>query len=163
MNYLKLNSLRSFLYASSLAIVAFSMLVLSSCSKDDKDPTPANEIRDDEGLTIELEWSTGGSVSQSQEDQDLDLFLYKGTTLVDGSASVSSFEEVGLSGLLSDGDYKVSMEVFDEHAANWTVYIKGTKSNTTKTYTGSVSTSDYGATIEVLTLNKSGNKYTITQ
>jgi hypothetical protein len=137
------------------------ILLMNACSKDD--PKPANQIADEDGLTIDLEWSTGGSISQSLADLDLDLYLRKGTQLVDQSIYGSQFENVSLSGLYSDGDYTVEIEVLDGVSASYTLFVEGIKSSSKKSYSGTISVSENGATITCVTISKKGNTYTISQ
>jgi hypothetical protein len=137
-------------------------LMLLSCSSSDE-PSDPRIITDDSGLDIDLEWTTGGSISQSQNDTDLDLKIRKGTTTVDYAYSLS-FEKVQLLDIYADGEYIIELEVASiAKATSYTVFFSGIKSNEVKQYQGSVSTSEKGSIIEFIRITKSGKKYTLSR
>lgn len=135
------------------------LFYLMSCSGPD--PVDAREITDATGLNIDLEWSTSGSIAQSLNDVDLDIRLFKGTTQVDNSLTYS-FEQVELKNIYADGEYSLEIEVAAADVnADYTVYISGIETNTTKEYEGTITPSDNGVKIEFLTIRKTGTRYII--
>jgi predicted transcriptional regulator with HTH domain len=153
----------SFKQQPKALLIITLIFLIASCS-DSSEPTPSNEIRDESGLNIDLEWSTGGSFAQSISDLDLDLVLLKGSTKVDQSLSYSSFEQVALSDIYADGTYIVQVKVESaSKPSDYKVFIKGILSNTSKQYDGKISTSEEGSVIEFITITKEGTKYTLSR
>lgn len=152
-NYLKLFS----------CIIALSFLV--ACGDSDEPELSENEILDDSGLVIILEWTTGGSATKAVEDVDLDLTLLVGDEEVDDSSWSTSFEEVELSGLLADAEYRVQIVAYRTDAASdFTLYVEGKASNTTLEYTGSFSAADgdnEASFPDFVKIKKEGKKYTV--
>lgn len=150
------------------ALMLFSaVVVLNSCSKDDE--VPANLIEDADGITIDLDWTTGGSEAQAKDDYDLDLKLYdEDDNLIDESASGSEFESMGdFFTILDDGDYTVAIRVYsvDDDVtadADWTITVDGVTVNKPQTFEGSIAPNEEGDYINLVTVKKAGNKYTIT-
>lgn len=134
---------------------------LASCSADEE-PQAENEIIDEGGLEITLEWSTGGSSSQSIDDVDLDLDLVLGEDRVDDSSSSFSFESVELSAFFADGTYDVNVEYFGgQSAVTYTLFVDGKITGRSLEYTGVFESSDAGTTITDINIRKEGNVYTI--
>lgn len=144
--------------------ILFSLViaVVSSCStNEDVDP---DKLKDTSGLNIDLEWTTGGSITQSLTDVDLDLKLMKGTTVVDESLHYSSFERVSLKDIYSDGEYTLVIEFeYGKKGADYTVFLNGIQSGTSKKYESQVAGSDVGATIDFLKIVKRGTEYSFSK
>ncbi|MBK6265892.1 hypothetical protein JKA74_12690 [Marivirga sp. S37H4] len=139
------------------------LATIFSCSGVEEDKLPENVIKDDGGLVIELEWSTGGSVSQAQADADLELFLFKGDTEVDASVNYASFEQVELKDIYADDKYLITVEYYSgEVAVDYTIYVRGESTSESITYTGSFLSTDKGLIVEYLEIEKSGDEYAIT-
>jgi hypothetical protein len=147
--------------SSSIFFLSVLLYTLQSCSGPD--PVDAREINDSEGLNIDLEWTTGGSLAQSKDDVDLDIRLLKGTTVVDQGFTLS-FEHVELKNIYADGEYSLKIDVATANAGStYKVYVSGINSSEKKEYQGTTTTSDEGATIEFLTIRKTGSRYIIQQ
>ncbi|MFA0964782.1 hypothetical protein AB9P05_23440 [Roseivirga sp. BDSF3-8] len=149
-----------------LTMMLLPMLVfVAACgSSEDEEPLPANEISDTEGVSIVLEWSTGGSNTQSLDDVDLDMVLMKGTTEVDESSRISSFEDVTLEPIFADGEYSVDLEYYSGSVnVSFTVYVIGINSSRTLEYTGSFSADEGGNASwpGFLTITKTGDTYSV--
>jgi hypothetical protein len=141
------------------ALMLFSaVVVLNSCSKDDDDPS--NVITDGDGIRVELEWSTGGTVAQAKIDADLDLYIYEEDgVIVESSASSSDFESIDL-GDLSDGEYIVNVIVFDaSEDGDFTVRVEGMDVSDSFTFEGDFESTDTAT--EFVRITKDGDKYTI--
>lgn len=150
------------------ALMLFSaVVVLNSCSKDDE--VPGNVIEDADGVTVELEWTTGGSEANSLLDYDLDLYILdEDGDLALSSADADEFEliEGSIFELLPDGEYTAAVYVYDVDTtddADFTLTVNGESVNKPQTFEGSVSSSDDSERFEVATIIKSGNKYTINE
>lgn len=139
-----------------------------SCSSDDDEKLPDGVIEDSSGLSFTLEWTTGSTSTQALEDADLDIYLYNSDDdLVSGSQSSQDFETMELSHLLADDEYYVTIYPFTVDAnTTFTLYVEGTNSGTSYSYSGTFTSSDdengsyYPDFINIV---KSGNTYTITQ
>ena len=143
----------------------FAALILTTSCGEEEEQLPDNVIEDEAGLVIQLEWTTGGSVSNSISDTDLELFLYKGDTKVDGSERSTDYEDVELSGLLADGEYRVQINVFSiEKATDFTLFVIGSESERSVEYTGSFGVDEDDAFFpEFVTIVKAGETYTISK
>ncbi len=142
-----------------LTIASFNFI---SCGEDE-DPLPPDTVIDSGGLTIELEWSSGGSFSDAISAADLELELTIDDEVLDQSISTTRFESVSLSNFLADANYSVGVDVFSiSDDVTFTVFVKGVESETTLEYTGSFDSEDDGASFpDFLTITKSGDTYTI--
>lgn len=146
-----------------LVLCAAAALGLTCCGEEEK--LPAGEIEDSKGLKLQLEWTTGGSATAALNEADLDLVLYKGDIEVDQSKRSSSFEEVELSGLLADGEYRASIKIYSaEKKADFELFVVGQNSETSLEYTGSFTVSDASIKAEYpdfVKITKKGTRYTI--
>ena len=156
-----------FLTLTSALLLFSAVIVLNSCSKDDE--VPANVIEDAQGLSVDLEWTTGGSATQATDDYDLDLKLYnEDNDLIDESTSGSEFETMGeFFTVLDDGEYTVAIRVYsvDEDVtadADYTITVDGVSVNKPQVFEGSISPEDENDYINLVTITKAGNKYTVT-
>jgi hypothetical protein len=143
------------------ALMLFSaVVVLNSCSKDDEDP--ANVITDGDGIRIELEWTTGGTVAEAKDEADLDLSVDTSDgDDVASSSSFSEFEAVNL-GDLTDGEYIVNVYMFGVDASgDFTVRVEGLDVSDSFSFSGDFAADDDGDITEFLRITKSGDKYTI--
>lgn len=144
-----------------IAVIALSLF--GSCSGNDE-PKDPKIITDDNGLIIDLEWSTGGSTSQSLNEVDLDLRLLKGTTVVESSLSGYSFEQVEIKDIYSDGEYVLQIVVdYASKGSNYSVFVSGIKSKEVKEYNGTTTAAEQGASIEFIKIIKQGNKYNLSR
>lgn len=145
-----------------LPVLAFMV----ACGETSEDPKPSNEITDTQGVTISLEWSTGGSASQSLNSADLDLYLLKDASEIESSEYASSFEDVSINSVYTDGTYGIDIEFYSGTSdVDFTLYVTGKDSQTTLEYTGSFDASEAGNTIwpDFVQITKSGNTYTVSQ
>lgn len=148
-----------------LSILSLLLLAVFACSDTEQEEiiTPDNVIRDSEGLTIRLEWSTGGTDSQAQDDVDLELFLTRNNNDVDTSDEFG-FEQVQLEDTNDDGRYLVRVQYFSGmENIEYTFEIDGISSGESLTYTGTISADDKGTTLDYLAIQKSGDTYTVTE
>lgn len=140
-------------------------LQFSACSSDDGPSVAANEILDTEGLTIQLEWSTGGSTTQALQDIDLDLGLVLEQEEIDASVNFLSFESVSIRNFFADGDYTVAVEYFSgDKDVTYTLFISGQTDDSNSRvleYEGQFSAGDEDAIINDLTITKEGNRYSV--
>ena len=148
----RLPQLLSFLLLSSLLI---------ACNKD-KDPViPANVISSDQGLLIELEWSTGGSTSQALYDSDLDLYLDLGNTAVEASENTSAFESIHLRDVFRNGTYDVYIGAIDvSRRTNYKLFVSSPGSGVVHQYTGYLMPGEKGE-LRYLSIRKDGRRYTL--
>lgn len=159
---MKKNQLFRFLTIGMLA------LGVVSCKKDDNDAPPANQIEDATGAKTTLTWThdDGSSAANS----DIDIYLYKGTGVNKVptqyfSDGVSTSETFNLISSLADGDYTITGD-FINVAANGKMNFSFDGMAVAKKYEikGIVfTTAQAGIEKDLIKINKSGNKYTITQ
>ena len=147
----------------TIVTLVFALIHFISCSGSEE-PTDPKQMEDESGLDIDLEWTTGGSISQSLMDVDLDFILKKGTTIVDESDNYYSYENFQLKDIYSDGTYTIEIIVASvSKTASYKVFISGIKSKEVKQYDGSLTASEKGSTIEFITITKVGSKYTLSR
>jgi hypothetical protein len=142
------------------------LVFMAACGDTSEEPQPSNEITDAQGVTISLEWSTGGSTSQSLSSADLDLYLFKDAAEIESSDYASSFEDVSINSVYSDGVYDIDIEFYSGTSdVNFTLYVTGKESQRTIQYTGSFEASEAGNTTwpDFVQITKTGNTYTISQ
>lgn len=148
---------------SLFAGLMLSVAMLGACSGGDTEPVPANVVNTSEGLTIELEWTTGGTTSDAKANADLDLFLLKGETKVATSASYS-FESVLVQDVYADAEYVVRVLGYEvAKNTNYTLYVKGDDEGELKSYEGVFNAGDTDLPVDFLKIRKSGTTYTITE
>ena len=148
-------------------LTAFAVATLVSCKKDDKDP--ANVITDANGLKTSISWT---STATSPSNIDLDIYLYQGTgsnktsTNYYSNSSTGSSETFTLPNTLADGDYTVTVDYFDVPAAGKINFSFAGNSANGATYSindVNFTTTQDGTEPDVIKINKSGNKYTVTK
>jgi hypothetical protein len=145
----------------SIILALLCLVGVLSCKLTEKEVIPENVIISEDGIVLNLEWTTGGSAAQSLDDVDLDLILNWGTDVVDVSAS-TSFEEVKIENFYADGTYLVNVEYFEGSSiVDYSLYLRGTSSSDNFLYKGSLKSTDTGAYVDFIEINKSGNHYTI--
>lgn len=147
-----------------LKFTFLSLLITAvfACSTTEEETLPDNVIRDSEGLVIELEWSTGSSATQAQNDADLELFLLKDTDQIESSTGYFSFEKVDIKDIYADGTYLVQVKYYSgDVAVDYTLYLKGGSSSESINYTGTFRADDEGLSVDYLEVQKTGDKYTI--
>lgn len=156
-----MEKMRNFLKHTILMLGMVSIVMIVSCGEEEPLEVE-NEIVDGSGLKITLEWSTGGSVSQSMEEVDLDLDLIFGDEAIDSSSSSFSFESVDLSSFFSDGNFDVVVEYFRGSVnVDYTIFVEGASTGEILEYEGIFAASDAGLTITDISIIKDGNVYTI--
>lgn len=121
-----------------------------------------NEIRDPEGVKIELTWTN--SASSPTTGADLEFYVRQDYNSLIYSSNYNSFEEVEITpGFLNDGDY--SLEVYVDNISlvtNYTITITG--KSTGKTYSqkfGPINANDNNSLLKPLSLTVLGNKYSV--
>ncbi len=147
-----------------LAGMMLGLAMMSACSGSEEEPVPANVVNSNAGITIELEWTTGGTSSDATTDADLELYLMKGTTEVAVSDFASRFETVTLQDVYADAEYLVQVEAFRATKnTSYTLYVKGDNEGEMKSYTGVFNAGDAGLKVDFLKVKKAGNTYTIAE
>jgi hypothetical protein len=157
---MKKNQLFRFLTIGMLA------LGVVSCKKDDDAP-PANQIEDASGIKTTLTWThDDGSTAANS---DIDITLYKGTGankvptayFSDGSTAIETFNLIST---LADGDYTITTETYNvSSAGKMNFSFDGLTAAKKYEIKGIVFTSAQANTErDLIKINKSGNKYTIT-
>ncbi|UII23724.1 hypothetical protein [Fulvivirga ligni] len=135
-------------------------VIVAACGTTE-DPLPSNVVKNSEGLNIDLEWSTGGSSSQSMEDVDLDLYLEKDGKVIDESTYIQ-FEQVSILDHYADGEYEVKVKFYDgTKRADYSLFVNGFDSNENILFTSYFLASDEGTTLTYLKIIKEGDEYTI--
>lgn len=148
---------------SLFAGLMMSVAMLGACSGD-TEPVPANVVNTSAGLTIELEWTTGGTTSDAITNADLDLYLIKGGQEISDSDNSYSFESISIPDVYADAEYLVQVEGYRVYKnTNYTLYVKGDDEGELKTYTGVFNAGDTELEIDFLKIKKSGSTYTITE
>ncbi|GAA5041664.1 hypothetical protein GCM10011506_43480 [Marivirga lumbricoides] len=144
-----------------LTFLSCLIIAVFACSSTEEETIPDNVIIDSEGLIIDLEWSTGGSATQATTDADLDLFLTNGTKDLKSSVG-SSFEQVDIEDIYSDGSYTITVEYYrGSKAVDYTLYLRGGSSSESIKYTGTFRSDDAGLSVTYLEIAKVGDRYTI--
>ncbi|WP_224999502.1 hypothetical protein [Cesiribacter sp. SM1] len=147
-----------------LAGMMLGLAVMSACSGTEEEPLPANVMSSNAGVTVELEWTTGGTSSDATRYADLELYLMKGTSEIDVSAAFSSFESVSLSDAYADAEYLVQVEAYRvEKNTSYTLYVKGDNEGEIKSYTGVFNSGDSDIKVDFLKIKKAGSTYTIAE
>lgn len=146
-----------------LVILLASVVFLNACS--DPEEKPKNVITDTDGITIDLKWSTGGNAETSISDSDLELYLYESATeIFDYSTNSYSFETISLGASEDNGTYTVAVDSYRVGKnTNYTITIDGVTASNSYTFNSSYSSGDTDHEIKVLTIVKSGSKFTITE
>lgn len=149
-----------FLFISLLITAVFS------CTDNEEEILPdtnENVITDKEGITIRLEWSTGGTDSQSQDDVDLELLLTNNGNEVDASDEFG-FEQVVLRDSNDEGTYLISVQYFSgEEDIDYVFYLTGIESAESVSYSGTITAADQGLTNNYLQIEKDGDTYIISE
>jgi hypothetical protein len=138
-----------------------ALLTIGACSDDEP---KAKSITDADGIVITLTWITDGTAAQALEDYDLDISAVNVAELeIEGSGNFDAFEEFSLEGTNSDGDWVLSVDVYENNNGKPVDYIV-TISGGGKEYEFEgdfAANSEAGDADEVLTITKAGDKYTI--
>lgn len=143
--------------------IAFCIIILSLSACDvDNENVPNNVIVSDSGITIDLEWDTGGSVNQAIGEVDLDMGLFLGNTEVDFASSQNTFEQVFIEPFFVDGIYIVEVIYFDGIAdADFRTFVRGTGAIDNKVFESRVRLEEVGTAFDYLEIEKTGNRYRI--
>lgn len=140
------------------------LIFMAACGGSEDDPQPNNVISDSQGVTISLEWSTGGTVEEAKNEADLDLKVVRDGNTVASSSSFSSFEETSLTSANSDASYDVQVKYYGGSAdVTFTVIVTGIASGASVEYTATFDSEDGGTGLydDFITITKEGNDYTI--
>ena len=151
-----------------LQLLAVSMVLIgfTACKKDKE---PANEISDSTGLKTSLNWSLNGGGTALGTDIDMELYKGTGATKVSTGISASSstaFESFVMPASLEDGDYTIEVDYYDLSDAGKMNFTFQGNSNANLTYEIkdiAFALSENFDTKDVIRINKSGNKFTITK
>ncbi|GAA5041668.1 hypothetical protein GCM10011506_43490 [Marivirga lumbricoides] len=148
------------------SFISLLIIIVFSCTDNEEEILPdtnENVITDTDGITIRLEWSTGGSDDQAQDDVDLELFLSRNGNEVDASDEFG-FEQVQLQNINDDGRYIVAAQYFSgEKDIDYDFNLTGIESGESLSYSGSISAEDQGLTINYLEIQKDGELYSINE
>jgi hypothetical protein len=136
---------------------------LSACG--DPEPSPSNEIKDSQGIKIDLDWTTTGSTNDALTDADLDLYVYKGGVEVLASEASFAFERITFDpNLYADGEYTIKVYSFKvSKNANYVVTVNGNSVDKPYEFTSNFVANDTDRFVATLTVTKTGNKYTVKQ
>jgi hypothetical protein len=143
----------------TLSVVIF----LSSCGGKDEDSSPANTIDDSSGIKVDLDWTTGGSVNDALVEADLDLWIYKNQTKVLDSSHGGSFERIEFDpDLYADGTYNVVVYLYsNSKQVNYNVTVNGVTVSKPITTSSTFAAEEESHEVDLITIVKSGSKYTI--
>jgi hypothetical protein len=144
------------------AILITGFVALISCSSEEE--VPSNVIKDDSGIKIDLDWSTGGTVNDALADADLDLIIYKNNVEVLSSKNVASFERIEFDpNLYADGTYVMAIYLYsNDEDVNYTATVNGITVSKPYTFSSNFATEDDNLEVKALNIVKSGNSYTVT-
>jgi hypothetical protein len=136
-----------------------ALLTIGACSDDEP---KAKSITDADGVVITLTWITDGTPAQALEDADLDIFAISTTELL-GSSSGSEFEEFEINGTHDDGEFTLTVDLFENTAGKAVDYIVtisggGKEYEFDGDFAADAADGDFDT---VLTVTKAGDKYTI--
>ncbi|MCX2743921.1 hypothetical protein OO013_08590 [Mangrovivirga sp. M17] len=144
----------------------FLLIIFVGCSPlEEGENKPANTIIDSDGVNVVLEWTTGGTVTESYQEADLDLYI--GTTNSAANAELKStgygFEQIEIGSIYADKTYYVMVKYFSGTArADYTIYVQGLSPNgETLTYDGYFLSDDDGLISQVITITKNQDRYSI--
>lgn len=134
-----------------------------SCS--DPKETPSDVIEDADGIKVDLDWTTGGSINDALSEADLDLLIYKDGNEVLSSESWYEFERITFdASLYADGTYTVKVFMLDaEKDVNYTATVNGITVSKPVTFTSTFDSEEDGRTVDALTITKEGKKFTVKQ
>jgi hypothetical protein len=144
----------------TMLITGFVALI--SCSSEEE--IPSNVIKDDTGIKIDLDWTSGGTVNDALADADLDLIIYKNNIEVLSSKNVSSFERIEFDpNLYADGTYVMAVYLYsNDENVNYTATVNGITVSKPYTFTSAFAAEDDNREVKALNIVKSGNSYTVT-
>jgi hypothetical protein len=144
------------------AILITGFVALISCSSEEE--IPSNVIKDDAGIKIDLDWTTGGTVNDALADADLDLIIYKNNVEVLSSENVASFERIEFDpNLYADGTYVMAIFLYsNDEDVNYTATVNGIAVSKPYTFSSTFATEDDNLEVKALNIVKSGNSYTVT-
>jgi hypothetical protein len=144
------------------AILITGFVALISCSSEEE--IPSNVIKDDSGIKIDLDWTTGGTVNDALADADLDLIIYKNNVEVLSSKNVASFERIEFDpNLYADGTYVMAIYLYsNDEDVNYTATVNGIAVSKPYTFSSTFATEDDNLEVKALNIVKSGNSYTVT-
>lgn len=146
--------LTSILFSLSL------LFTLVSCTYD-PDAIPNNTINSPNGLVIDLEWYTGGSVAQSTSEADLDLILTTNSEFVEASET-AEYEQVRIENFYRDGSYIISVLYFAGNVdLDFSLYARGTNSSDNIVVQNSFLLEDEGVLVDIMEVVKSGTSYRV--
>ena len=152
-------------FLSNILLFAAIFSLFSACSNTNSDILPDNEIRSTNGLTIELEWTTGSSTQQAVQEVDLDLFAYfgfnEGAELVEGSTNKFGFEQLTLRNFYADGSYFIDVDYFAGilDRVDFEVYLSSNSNDEVQVYLGRIG--EGSSFRNFLEIRKQGDLYTI--
>jgi PBP1b-binding outer membrane lipoprotein LpoB len=145
------------------ALMVFAVILFSGCSSED---APKDVINDEEGILIDLKWTTGGTEQQALEQTDLDLYIFdQGSEEIVSSQVSDQFEKVFFEAFYDEGQYTVEVQVNSvTQATDCFITVKGFGSEETIQRDFSINAdTESGTKIVVLNISKKGNKFTLTK
>jgi hypothetical protein len=143
-------------------LAALGVLFMYACSSPEV-VEPANVINSSTGVKIELEWSTGGTVSQSIADADLDLYVYSPNGNLHGSSlSVGSFEKVDLASSANNGTYDIAVNYYSgSKRVDYKVIVTSMDGSKSVTKESFFPAAESGTTVRPFKVIKLDNKFTV--
>ena len=145
------------------AMLITGLVAMISCSSSD-DEVPSNIIKDDTGIKIDLDWTTGGTVNDALSEADLDLIIYKNDVEVLSSKKSAGFERIEFDpNLYADGTYVMAVYLYsNDEDVTYTATVNGVTVSKPYTFTSTFDSEDDDREVKGLTIVKSGNSYTVT-
>lgn len=135
-------------------------LVLFSC--EEEDAIKSNEIIDDNGIIISLEWDLTNSSLPPTEAANLDLRITNDGTLVRESAVQFQYERAQLPTNLSNDIYDIEITYFEgSQDVVYTLFFESENGNQVFSKGGQIPATLVGSPIRVGEIQKSGNSFTI--
>lgn len=144
---------------STLSLLLVILLV--SCSDDHREP--GNVISDRSGLSIDLAWSTNGSIASALSQADLDLDVYKDDGEILSSYNTHEFEHVDFTEIPGDGVFTVKISAYEiSEESNYTLKISGVAKNKTFLVSGNLKRNS-PSEVSVVKIVKKGDQFTLAQ
>jgi hypothetical protein len=131
---------------------------MTSCGDIDSN---SNQIIDETGISISLEWTIENSTVYGPDEADLDLRLHKDQAIVSSSTGIFTYEQVDFSSDLADGLYEIEITTDAVESINYSLEIQGQSTSQSLFFYGSAPSSIGPYQIIPITINKTdGGNFT---
>ncbi|MEH0157021.1 hypothetical protein V6R21_23070 [Limibacter armeniacum] len=139
---------------------------LTSCTFVDVDPEPerlaSNELYSRRGVTIDLEWSTGGTDYDAVHEADIDLQLFLYGDLIASSERDYDFESVEIFDEDPRGTYDLDVIYYEGcRDVYYTLYITSSETGDMITIDGHFDGCDGGDDYHTFHIRKDGDYYIV--